>query len=227
MHALFGPSSASRWAKCPGSLLGDVGEGGESIHAATGTQAHRLLEAKLKGEVVTAEEVSLLKDDDYASVEMAYTYVMSQKFDWIMTEQKVYGNYKYVEHYGTLDIVGGKVHERTIHLMDYKNGAGVFVPVGDNAQLLTYDGLFLGDYPEYESWGVINHILQPKRWNLSSSPAYPDDIAAQETANLIGMNRVLRGDTTEVPGDHCRFCPRRGKTCIASIGYHLETRKSL
>jgi hypothetical protein len=91
-----------------------------------------------------------------------------------------------------------------IHVLDLKTGR-ILVDVVDNAQLLYYAACFAPLAPKAK--GVHLHIAQP--WADNMEHWYADtNVLGQFMAEAQAAEaRILSGDVTFGPSDHCKFCP--------------------
>ena len=94
-----------------------------------------------------------------------------------------------------------------LHIVDYKWGK---IPVDPewNEQLLYYAVCAVFDGLAPKAKGVWLHILQPnavnglRKWYVTATELNQFKLNAQ-----AAEAKVLAGDTTLVPNDHCTFCP--------------------
>ncbi len=227
-HAKLAPSAAHRWIKCPSSIALSAGipdEAGD--YAAEGTFAHSIAAQCLEDR---ADAVSLIGQTDgrfECDADMAQhvqTFLdavrsielLEGSIDELHVETKV--GLHVVDVYGTADAVVLCDNRRQLHVFDFKYGAGVYVPVENNAQLRIYGAAALltlfGALASIDT--VSLHIVQPRHY--SSSPAWRTERLT--TADLLGWcDDVLRPAVERVEaagtqddlhaGEHCRFCPAK------------------
>ena len=114
-----------------------------------------------------------------------------------------------------------------VHVWDYKNGAGVIVEVQENEQTQYYS---CGVLETFNLWAkadlVVMHICQPNGFHPDGRTRHwtttPDDLVEWLEDTLIpGIDRALSSNEA-VPGDHCRFCPKRFGACPALMGEMAE-----
>ncbi|RLC80076.1 MAG: hypothetical protein DRI61_06610 [Chloroflexi bacterium] len=228
-HATFGPSSASRWMACPGSiyLSSQVPKPKSSPHAAQGTKEHDAAEVILNdwlngtGDILSAFNNNRTLFDENAEAEDAVaTYVMfiarlllKQQVSWVGIEEKFMID-ESIDLWGTgdfsftYDLKRGK---RGV-VVDYKGGRGVTVAAEGNPQLQLYAiGL-------NESQGPLRrvdvHICQPRSEDgeviksVSYSALQLKQLKEHFLAAAATCIRQQRGEEPEyTAGDHCRWCP--------------------
>ena len=212
-HSPIGASSMYRWAECPGSVALSEGIVSESsAYAEEGTEAHELGATWLKGNGKTPE------CDDDEMLDNVRIYV-DHVFSLLDAKCKLY-----VEHgfdlsevypgaYGTNDAAVYNLKTKTLHVIDLKYGAGIYVSAKNNPQLRYYA---LGALLELQKEGheiqtVVMTIVQPRCTTIEGA-------ARSETIDAIDLmefaaDLVMYAKRTAEPnaplkaGDHCRFCP--------------------
>lgn len=226
-HSEFGPSSAERYVNCAGSvdLARRSPKSPDTDFSKEGTEAHSVFESFLRSgkEKVGLTESFLLKSYPREMVlhgRKAATYIWGVAAKHagaeIFPEEKVdISHFTKPEEKGTLDcaIV---VEFDTLYIFDYKYGAGVFVPVVENLQLIAY-ALAVAKRFDYNFSRVVLGVIQPR---------CPDENGKTERQwettidNLISYEKVFLDaiKAAEDPlapyhyGDWCRFCPGK-PTC--------------
>lgn len=215
-HFKYGPSSAYRWTKCPGSA-GAVGL--ESAEARLGTTAHAYASAALGGDKVPAELqhsfLALPKEDQD---EMLYhvrgytEFVNSIEFDKRLIETKI--AHPFVEdHGGTTDAL--LLKDVTLHVVDLKYGL-MKVEVDDNPQIKCYINLGRVLFPDAKVFKGT--VYQPRLNNVKTV-----EFTAEELDRFL-VDEVIAatGSTELVAGDHCTFCPLLEK-CDVALDYARRT----
>lgn len=91
-----------------------------------------------------------------------------------------------------------------LHIVDYKTGT-IFVDVNDNEQLLFYAACAIELAPKAK--GVWIHIVQPWANNIASVFIPLADLASFMKRACEAEEKILRGDVSFGPSDHCKFCP--------------------
>lgn len=118
--------------------------------------------------------------------------------------------------YGTSDLT--VVEGRTLHVWDYKHGAGIIIEVPNNVQCMYYACGMLEDLGLWNKIDKVTlHIVQPRgfhfdgpirSWSVSTA-----DLDAWLWEVLIpAMDHALVSNDT-ASGEHCRFCPARRRKC--------------
>jgi hypothetical protein len=236
-HSAIGASSMSRLIACPGSfrLSQQVrGGGGTTIYAATGTVAHALAEEAMTdgydpglaiGKVVTVDGHGITVTQemvDAVSVYMDLVASWKQHCDWLQLEVQVCLDPYWAKNeappvsaFGTADALAYYAQRFHLDVGDYKNGAGVFVEVVDNPQVLYYaaGALLKLRALGHEVRTVSTHIVQPNVHGAEKIRS--DHITAADV--LMWVHEVLKPTVAEAmkpnaplaAGKHCRFCPAR------------------
>jgi len=221
-HAPLAPSASARWIACPGSVrlcagVPDI----ESEHAALGTFAHEIAATCLKS---GRDAASCIGDTDLVhtcDAEMAahiQTYLdVVRPFagypDAVLgVEQRVEIN---DDIWGTADALVYQPERETepgrLHVFDFKYGAGVFVPVENNAQLGCYAlGALLQFSDRWQDISEVHiHIVQP-RHHLGGHHHQAVAVEAIETWGALALEPAAVAtrapDAPLAAGDHCRFC---------------------
>lgn len=222
-HATLSASSAERWFNCPGSvrMIKDIPPQESSPYAIEGTNAHAMLEWKLKqalfGEVEDCPEFmktdESLPDDMEDAVDFALEYIQDKflfpfKSDALL-EHRFDLSFIYEGMFGTCDFCG-IAQDGTLYVIDYKHGKGVSVDIKDNKQL------------HYYAVGAVNHfnvgpdvdvkmvIIQPRVFGAkikeqtkkaSEIHAWIDDLVSAAVA-------TEEDNAPLVPGEaQCKWCP--------------------
>ncbi len=241
-HSPLGASGAARWMRCPGSVsLSDGIQDDESEFASLGTAAHALASNCLLFHADAWERIgqeigpdgthyklgkapfegSLTVDKDMADAVQVYLDAVrklhpdrSQGNTWI--ERRFHCPDLHEYFYGTSDLTHRDGD--TLHVWDYKHGAGIVVEVKENVQLMYYACGMLNDLGLWEAVDtVVLHIAQPRGLHYdgpvrswSCSVAFLEDWL--EKVLLPAMDEALISEET-ASGEHCRFCPASGRRC--------------
>lgn len=96
-----------------------------------------------------------------------------------------------------------------LHILDLKWGK-ILVDVVENEQLLFYAACFAHLAPKAK--GVHLHILQPRADNMATW--FVDTTRLREFMDeaAAAQAKILAGDTSFGPSDHCKFCPANPHT---------------
>lgn len=234
-HALLSASSADKWLHCTASARLEEkfpDTSGES--AEEGTLAHELAELKLRLYFEQIKKASytrafnkIKQNELYAKDMDNYTedYLEYIKAVEISLKSKPYAviemkvDYaKYVpEGFGTVDCM--LISSNEIHVIDFKYGKTVFVPVENNSQLKLYA---LGVIERYGSLFPVDkitlHVVQPRKDNLSKwSTTISELLTWAESIKPIA-EQAFKGDGECTVGEWCdsHFCRCRA-SCRAYI----------
>ncbi|MEA4972943.1 MAG: DUF2800 domain-containing protein [Candidatus Metalachnospira sp.] len=224
-HALLSASSADKWLHCtPSARMEQMFPDASGESAAEGTLAHELGELKLRlyfGHIqkaaYTKEFNKIKKNELYAKDIDNYTedyleYIKSVEISlankpYAVFEMRVdYSKYA-PEGFGTVDCM--LISGNEVHVIDFKYGKTVFVPVEDNPQLKLYA---LGVIERYGSLFPVDkvtlHIVQPRKDNMSKwSITIKDLLAWSESIKPIA-DTAFKGEGECSVGDWCdsHFC---------------------
>lgn len=123
-------------------------------------------------------------------------------------------------YYGTADAVYIDEAKRTLHIWDYKHGAGIVVDAEHNEQEMYYAAGVMEDFGLWQEIGtIVLHIVQPRGWHWAG-PVRHWSLTVDELDEwlyetlLPAMDRALTSAETKT-GEHCRFCPARFRHCPA------------
>lgn len=250
-HAILGASSASRWINCPGSVreiakLRPRDRDKGSVFADEGTQAHSLCErclregtdaAKYLGEILHGELGSYEVDHEMAEAVQDYLDEIRRQTKRLgrggtaelFIEKRVFPIPGDDALFGTADaiVVDEMIHSELV-VTDFKYGVGVVVDVDFNDQAMYYALGALRLYPEIETVKLV--IVQPRAHHVDG----PIRRVTLSRGDLLEFGDVLVGaaartaepDAPLKSGDHCGFCPVRGKPCPELNKKALTTVKS-
>lgn len=221
-HSRFSASGAERWMSCPGSVaLNETVPSRTNVWAVEGTKAHEVLEATLKLELAGSTREAIREYQatvldkpremvDYADQAAAFVTDLYYKDPGseILLETRVMLDFLHPDAFGTFDIAVAE-HFDTLHLMDYKYGAGVAVSPVKSLQLIFYS-LALAYKWRWNFTTVRHWIIQP-RVKGYEGPLYWDapieDIKGKYLDLFAeGIARVEREPDRYVEGKWCHWC---------------------
>lgn len=203
MSKRFSASSAAQLMACPGSanleksIPGYI-EPEKNEHAGAkgvGSLIHDLLD--IAGRLKPKEMLGLAEA-------MLYVAQLRKKRRFtILTEHAMVANWLPSKPGTTLDVILYTQDE--MHILDYKTGV-IEVQAEHNEQQMFYAVCAMYLAPKVK--GVWIHIVQP--WAPTGSSVWYAtrqelEVFAQEA--IATDKKILAGDTTLCPSDHCTFCP--------------------
>lgn len=234
-HTQRGPSGYSRWSVCTASpaAIEDAHRKGlipvdnSSEYSREGTVAHYLLETALTigcsprdwiGEelyVPDLKESFIISPEMGEETDKAYEYICAFIGEgailWVENKLKL-DNVTPGEK-GTADIVTLVQDglDLVLHVMDFKYGAGIPVPVENNGQMQLYTiGAFdqLLDYEQRKKVSkIFIHVVQPRMGNIAAwevTKGQLEKFRVEANGKFKITKDPLRREF--VPGSHCRFC---------------------
>ena len=221
-HHPMGPSAATRWMSCPGSVeytleMPDYG----SSYAAEGTHAHTLGEICLS-ENVDAYDVDGFPDDMRDHINNYAIYVRGiADGERIYVEQSLDLNDYIPGAFGTADAL--VIKGTDLHVIDLKYGMGV-VEAENNPQLMIY-GLGAVNKllaKKIEIKEVVLHIFQPRAGGSRTWSISVDDLLVYGGKVARAAELCLEDDAPLNPSEKaCQWC--KGKaTCPALYQKNLE-----
>lgn len=256
VHSLLGASGAYRWLACPGSfaLSRQAPARPSSIHADRGSLAHWYVEhihaGWMDGKcalVAEDDEVGRIHqvgrhaievDQDFidgVNLMLAYIHNLERpgtisRIEFRVALDHYFRNASFkppVRMYGRVDYAVIDLDERTLEIVDFKNGSGILVDPVENPQMLYYAAgvlaaLFhdavpvVADQPhllpkDFTIERVKLTVVQPharspekiRSWVLD-----PLDVLMWVDEVLIpGVQACSAPDAPLVSGSWCRFCP--------------------
>ena len=224
-HAVLSASAAKRWLNCtPSARLNEQFPNTTSEFAEEGTAAHELCEYKVRkylhdrmerpqSEYYT-EEIEQATDV-YAEFVIGIIEDMKQNGaePLSLVEEKLDYSHIAPSGFGTGDmiVIGKDEHGHgLLHIVDYKNGKGVFVDANHNPQMMLYalGALRAYDYI-YDVQIVRMSIVQPRLENISTCEMTVAELNEwAESIKPIAL-MAFEGKGEQKPGDWCRFCKAR------------------
>ncbi len=237
-HSLNSPSSFARRIGCPGSANMERGLPSESSsYADEGTAAHELGERCLKkgdnpedyrGEIIVVE-----KDGGRREFEVNGDMISAVEV-YVEHCRSLMGRHM-IEHKFELPFIGSKekgtsdftaLHDRILHVVDYKHGKGETVEAKNNVQGLCY-GLGAAKEFQKDEWDILRiTIVQPRAYH-DEGPVRSWDVPRDEVFDYM-LNFAAAAKATEDPnaplkvGPWCRFCKSK-PTCPAQLKFAQDT----
>ena len=247
-HVLLSPSTSHRWLECTPSVYLEAIEFPESetsIYAEEGTEAHLLAQIKLSymlGQI--SASVYSTKFEVFINTSKYYTAefnefvndycqevmdIIKKDYEGIKTEVYLETRVNYddvvPEGSGTSDVI--ILGPDFIHIVDLKYGKGVPVSAIGNPQPRLYA---LGALKTFRLKGLFKiarmTIIQPRLYDKSTDEMSVADLN-DWAINYVKPRAELAfaGKGSLVPGEHCRFCKRKGK-CDALAQAQFEAAKA-
>lgn len=216
-HFWLAPSSASRWLRCPASLLYEETpedrkkwenpeEGSAEWLANVGTLGHRMVECEFRGEILDDEDVAFFaslpqdKQDFLATgAELCVNIVSELECTDLLLETKI-AHERIPKHGGTVDVIVWDADTRTLHVVDFKFGS-MEVDVAENPQVMCYLNLARQIFPDAVRF--LGSILQPALSDELQTWEYSQERLDQHEADVKAASEA----TEKRPGDYCRLCP--------------------
>ena len=223
LHAYLGCSKSEQWLACtPSVRLEQAFPDERSSFAAEGKEAHALGEACLRAGTDASAMKEHYPQEMIDAVQVYLDYVRAIEHEHMHVEVRVDVSRWVPEGFGTSDTV--LLADKTLHVLDYKHGKGIFVAAHENTQGMLYG---LGALNEFDAiYGpfedVVIHIVQPRMGNVDSYTIKAYDLYVWgETVRPIA-EVAFKGEGKAVAGDHCTFCRARF-TCRARADYVIDT----
>lgn len=220
-HSKFSASGSERWLNCAASVaLEEMSPPSpDSPWSKEGTKAHEVLEQLLVfGKPLFYPEQEMLKHCRKAAGYIKHAATLEcNNSGFLLVEKRVYNSEIHDEMFGTCDAIIVR-HGISIHIIDFKYGAGHVVDPEENTQLIQY-ALGVAEAYDWNFRTVKMTILQPRAGN---DWAKTWEISAKELKTKWlplwkkGVARVERGDAKPFPGSWCHWC-RAKAICPAKL----------
>lgn len=201
MSERFSASVAGRHMACPASAHLELAipnfelpEVLSTDAADRGTAKHEMLEPIWQ---LPAKEMKAMAQ----AIEYVAELRSTRRFK-VLIEEKMTAEWLDSKPKTTADIVLYTQDE--MHILDGKWGK-IPVDAANNTQLLYYDATYGHLAPKAK--GITNHIFQPLIGEYQSVFVTADEIAQFMDEARAAEAKILAGDTTFGPSDHCKFCP--------------------
>lgn len=236
-HSKFSASGAERWFNCPGSVvLNETVPARDSVWSLEGTKAHEVLERTLKLNAggmrprwpltVPGEMKRHALDATRFILGLGEKHPGSE----LMVETRIYMPFIHPEMFGTFDAAVVE-HFGTLHVIDYKYGAGKPVSPGTlenpNLQMLFY-GMGVAAKYDWNFKRVRLWIIQP-RIKGYDGPVFLE-LPILELREWVeqfrrAVDRVERFPKQYKEGPWCHWCNAKGK-CPLKKQAKLEQAKA-
>jgi len=168
-HSKFSASGSERWFNCPGSVqLSEGVPDKQTEWSKEGTQAHEVLEDVMKARLRIAPPSYAARwkatKEMITYAEHAADFILGLQSQHegseIAIETRIYLDFIHPEMFGTFD--GAVIdHFGTLHVLDYKYGAGHAVSPRENLQMIFY-GVGLAHKFHWNFKNVKLWIIQPR-----------------------------------------------------------------
>ncbi len=224
-HSKFSASGSERWLQCAASVELEAASppSKDNAWSIEGVVAHSVYEALILGTEVP--DHPLVTEDMLWRVSRAVQKVKALHKLYggaLMVEKRVWATFIHAEMFGTTDTIIAPVKPltgvRTLHILDYKDGAGHIVKAEKNTQLIQY-ALSVA-----ESYGWELAFDEVKLWILQPRAGdnwYPSWVVPMKDLRETwlplwekGVSRIERGGNKPFPGAWCHWC-RAKLTCPA------------
>lgn len=225
-HSKFSASGAERWFNCSGSVA--LSEGlpdKSSVWSVEGTKAHEVLEDIMKVGMEFGFEALAKARFDFRKgipLEMVRYGLSAAKFilglhaktprSEIMVETRIHLAFIHPEMFGTFD--GAVVdHFGTLHVFDYKYGAGHAVSPKENLQMIFY-GIGLAAKYHWNFKRVRLWIIQPRIKGYDGPLFW--ELGILELKERVrqfedAVERVETQPNKYVEGSWCHWCKAKSK----------------
>lgn len=253
-HSSLGPSSASRWFECPGSVALSAGvktKEKPSIFAVEGTVAHDLCEKLVTGQTNILELTDRIGENvkhsgfdieitqDMVDACATYQRVTSELMDGLKAEGKPAPIVEEVEGrvcassidkdlWGTGDYILYQKGNK-LYVVDFKYGKGVPVDVKENKQMAIYavGAQDSGAGTAFDQVTLV--IVQPRAPHKDGPVRYwttPKDWMHHFRKELaVAVDETQKKDAELKAGDHCRWCKAKAVCPAISNAVQKQAQK--
>lgn len=221
-HSVLSASSCERWWNCPGSVAAcKTIPNPPNKYMAEGTVAHSLAEQVLRGKVIVnligttvmqeGFEIEITEEMvDHVLEYTSYIIKIHQEAGCppLILEEKIELKEVHVDLWGSPDCIM-VIPFDTVHVFDFKYGAGKRVSAWENKQLMYYA---LGVMLREDCTKFIIHICQPRvEDGFTKYEGTSDDIFEFHKELQKRAEAALKKNAPLIPGDWCKstFCPNR------------------
>lgn len=223
VHSKFSASGSERWLNCAYSvaLEEQAPPQAENHFAKEGTFAHEVLEKRLNG--LWPEDDFLLTDEMLGHIEKVVNRVRliaAKSNAPLLVEKKVFNSDIHEEMFGTCDIIIPQVGG-TLHIIDFKYGAGHIVNPVKNTQLIQYS-LGVAESYDWQFKEAQHHIMQPragKDWHKAWGLSIHELRHTYRPLWIKGVERVEGGRSKPFEGSWCHWCQGRATNPATGEAY--------
>lgn len=239
-HSVYGPSAATRWRTCPGSVdlikhgkaSGEIPKETTSVYAKEGTLAHDWANKILTTETPFTE---IADQDmrgyvkDYVNICLGLRDEAFEKPGFTEFNEFAVPLFYRQEDTGTLDFA--VVSVEGIKFVDLKYGVGHKVDALENDQLMIY-GMSLIDMLEEQEWDLPDDmpvhlsIYQPRHREFDGLDTWETTVRELKDYAVdiqSDYDRALTDDTLKASYSACKFCdakvicPERRETAFSGL----------
>ncbi len=184
-HAKYSPSQLSRIIRCPGSVdfvdyliqKNEIPEEETTTYAEEGTMLHaqiaRMIEFKRPNVVLSEQQTAIEECLDFLETKTTQYGASSGQVE----QQMSLKGFGIDNCEGTADVCFEGTEPYSLHIIDWKFGRGVFVPVEKNEQLMAYLLGAAGNLEKLESYEELwIHVGQPRLDNFNSYKCNIDEL---------------------------------------------------
>ena len=249
-HSNLGPSSASRWIACPGSvaLCATLPPSKTSVHAAEGTACHGLGEKllkkeldkarliKMEGQTVMVEDFEIKITEEMIDAAILYYDTIQGVIAEIKEMRRPAPIILEVEERVTAESVDASVYgtaDATVYqkgnilvIADLKYGKGQVVEVVNNKQLIIYAIAAMDTLCGWTFEKVRIGVIQPRARHAEGPVRWWEvstKFLKEEAAKLkLAVAETRKPDAPFASGSHCRWCSGKAQ-CPAMYAAVQET----
>jgi hypothetical protein len=229
-HSKFSASGAERWSQCSASVEASEGQPDRTTQwAEEGTQAHsvleRLLNLSINAKAIAPESGEMFRHALNAARFILWVWSKHPGSD-IMVETRIWLQFIHPAMFGTFD--GAVVdHFGTLHVFDFKYGAGHAVAPNENLQMIFY-AIGLAHKHHWNFSKVRMWIIQPRIKGYDGPTYWEISIEQLRTYVEFFKEAVWRVENKPEfkEGSWCHWCKAKSVCPLKQEG-RLETAQNL
>jgi len=231
-HSKFSASGSERWLNCSASVALEEQSppSVDNFWSKEGTLAHEVLEAVLnRAPIPDSFDVTREMISNVEKVARKIRAIQQAEGGTLLVEKRVYATFIHEEMFGTCDaIIAG--NDRTLHIIDFKYGAGHIVAAEKNTQLIQY-ALSVAESYDWDFDRVKMWIMQPragenwfKSWTITIDELKNQWLPLWQK----GVARVESGRTRTFAGHWCHWCraknicPEKQEQRVAKVANYFN-----